>query len=73
MAGGQCLSYNMDRFTLSNNIENIDKVDYIWVNQDFKLDPSSILSKSKIDKVKSTKADVVYENKKTNTIIYKIR
>lgn len=73
MAGGQCLSYNMDRFTLSNNIENIDKVDYIWVNQDFKLDPRSILSKSEIDKVKSTKADVVYENKKTNTIIYKIK
>jgi len=63
---GQCLSYNIDR--LSNF--NLSQDDYVWVNQDFRLEPVSILDQATLQAVQRGFTPV-YNNTKTGTIIYK--
>lgn len=69
-AGGQCLSYNLNRLTLNPIMDNIDGADYIWVNQNFKLDRHSILSKQILKSVQSKDYKTVYYNKATGTTVY---
>ena len=38
VAGGQCMSYNLDRFTLNPAKGNFGKADYVFVNQNFNLE-----------------------------------
>lgn len=73
LAGGQCLSYKFDRQTLSPKLENIDNVDYIWINQNFRLDPKAIVQENILLKIKENNYKLVYENKQTSTIIYKVK
>lgn len=73
MAGGQCLSYNLYRFAYQPSLTNMDRVDYVWVNQNFRLDPSSILNTEEIIKLKSAEKDLVYENAGTGTRIYRTK
>ena len=73
MAGGQCLSYNLGRFAYQPSLTNMDNVDYVWVNRDFRLDPSSILNTEEIMKLESKEKDLVYENTGTGTRIYRIK
>jgi len=69
---GQCISYNIERQTLSPEIINLENADYVWVNQDFRLERMSILDKDFIEELDKRNAELVYENKKTKTRVYKI-
>ena len=73
MAGGQCMSFYFDRLTLWPKNENIEKVDYAFVNQDFKVD--ELRSKTPEDVLEEIRKNrkLVYENKETKTEIYKIK
>lgn len=70
LAGGQCISYNIDRQTL-NPGNSIQKVDYAFVNQDFNLDKRVPMDQDALDEVRE-KGDMIYENKKTKTKVYKL-
>ncbi|MBI1935542.1 glycosyltransferase family 39 protein [Candidatus Woesearchaeota archaeon] len=72
-AGGQCLSYNLNRFTLNPTEENINNADYIWVNQNFRLDMRSILDESSLKSLQSKNYRIAYLNKGTGTVIYAAR
>ncbi len=63
---GQCMSYNVHRF--SNY--NLDKADYVWVNQNFRLEPGSIVGQDALQQIERGFVPV-YENKKTGTFVYK--
>ena len=63
---GQCLSYNVHRF--SNY--DLSKADYAWVNQNFRLEPISVIEPDVLQKVQQDFAPV-YESNKTGTFIYK--
>ncbi len=69
--GYQCLSYNTNRFSIIPFPENIKKVDYIFVNQNFKLEGRSIVKGETLDTIKERDFEKVYNNPKTGTIIYK--
>ena len=77
MANGQCFPYNIERLALystSENIrENLENADYIWVNQNFKLDTFSSFDKQSLSIIQSGDYKAEYRNKKTGTIIYSIR
>ena len=66
-----CLAFNLDRLAYQNEPENLDKVDYVWVNKDFKLDRVSILNDDLLKKVETY--EIVYKNEKTGTSIYKTK
>jgi len=72
MTGSQCISYNIERQTVSPEISNLERADYIWVNQDFKLDRRAILSKDIIQQLNQKNSELIYENKETGTKVYKI-
>ena len=63
---GQCMSYNVHRF--SNY--NLNKVDYVWVNQNFRLEPGSIVPESKLQQIMED-FTLIYQNDATGTDIYK--
>ena len=69
----QCIPYNIERNSLFFSDENINKADYIWVNQNFKLDAYSILNEHALNTIRSRNYKVAYSNKKTGTAIYQIR
>ena len=62
---GQCLSYNVHRF--SNY--DLSKADYVWVNQDFRLEPISIVEPEVLQRVQQDFVPV-YESNSTGTMIY---
>lgn len=83
---GQCLAYHMNRYTyqeddrlkykaFEENLAYNKNISYVWVNQKFKLDPNEILDPSiaKIFEEQNSKYVKIYENNKTNTIIYKVK
>ena len=72
MAGGQCLSYNLNRFAYQSSLSNLDKADYVWVNQNFNLDNLAILDEDIIQEIDSENIKEVYTNSKTGTKVYKI-
>ncbi len=63
---GQCMSYNVHRF--SNY--NLEKADYAWVNQGFRVEPVSIVEPDILDRIERDFTPV-YESKKTGTVVYK--
>ncbi len=73
--GIQCLSYYLNRGTLEPKPENINKADYVWVNKNFKLEKSAIVTDEILEHMDKNKNDfeLVYENKKTSTSIYKVK
>lgn len=73
MAGGQCLSYYLNRQTLYPSEKNIAKLDYVWINQNFRLDKRSILDGNLLKIVEDNKLTIVYQNNRTKTTIYKIK
>ena len=72
MAGGQCLSYNIDRFAYQDSPDNLEKVKYAWVNQDFRLDKRVIMDASLLSEIRS-RGEIVYRNEKTKTEIYRLK
>ncbi len=72
-AGGQCLSYNLNRFTLNPTTDNIGKADYIWINQNFRLDMRSIFDEQALKLIKSKNYKIVYSNKATTTFVYEVK
>ncbi|MCH8003859.1 MAG: glycosyltransferase family 39 protein [Nanoarchaeota archaeon] len=72
MAGGQCLSYNLNRFSYQASSSNLNKADYVWVNQDFKLDRRTHVDNNLLSEIKG-KSEIVYKNDRTKTEIYRIK
>ncbi len=70
--GRQCLSYHLNRGTLDPKIENLKKADYIWENLNFNLEKRSIVPAEILNTAKDKGYNKVYENKKTETSVYKI-
>ena len=68
--GYQCFSYNTNRFSIIPYTENIKKADYIFVNQNFKLEPRSIVNAEILKTIKEENFNEIYKNKETGTIIY---
>ena len=73
MTGSQCISYNIERQTVSPIKENIEKADYIFVNQKFRLDNRAKLNNGIINELGKGDIDLVYENRNTETRIYSKR
>ncbi len=71
--GGQCIRFRTERPVLipAEDI-NSGKYDYIWLNQNFKLEPQSIMTKEQLDILSKKKLSLVYDNKKTGTKIYRV-
>ncbi len=72
IVGSQCIQYHIDRTSLFPSDLKTDNYNYIWVNQNFRLDKRSILSKEYLQEIESKNKDLVYENQKTSTKIYKL-
>ena len=72
MTGSQCISYNIERQTVSPIKENIEKADYIFVNQKFKLDKRARLDNDIINELNNKNMKIEFENQETGTKIYKI-
>jgi len=72
LLGSQCLPLRIDRKAVfpSTSISS-DKYGYIWINQNFKLEPQSILNEEHFIIVEDMDLDLVYENPKTGTRILK--
>ncbi|MBI2651794.1 glycosyltransferase family 39 protein [Candidatus Woesearchaeota archaeon] len=68
MAGGQCIPYNIERLSVSPNIENLKKSDYAFISQNFKLDKRVAINNTLLTEIK--KGKLVYKNNKTGTEIY---
>ncbi|HLC59851.1 MAG TPA: glycosyltransferase family 39 protein [Candidatus Nanoarchaeia archaeon] len=73
IANGQCIPYNIERTSLYFTGENLNKADYVWVNQNFFLDRRSILNDNELKELQSKNYNVAYSNKNTGTIIYTIK
>lgn len=72
IAGGQCLSYNLHRFTVNPTKDSFDNAEYAWANQKFVLDRRSILDAQSLKYLQSGKYKVVYSNGDTGTAIYSV-
>ena len=72
MASGQCIPYNINRQTIYPKANNLEKSDYIFVNQNFKLDRKTIIDNNLLSEIKG-KSQIIYKNDKTKTEIYKIK
>lgn len=73
IAHGQCVPYNIERASLYLNNENLQKADYVWVNQNFRLDRLSIFNDKQLNMLQSLSYPVVYSNKETGTIVHKTK
>jgi len=72
MAGGQCISYNIIRQTIDPDINNLEKADYVFINQNFRLDKKTPVDDKLLSEIRK-KSDIVYKNEKTKTEIYKLK
>lgn len=72
VSGSQCISYNINRQTASPNINNIKEADYVFVNQNFKLDRMAILEANTFQSLDKGNAKLSYENKATGSKVYRI-
>ncbi len=72
--GGQCIRFKSGRSVLYPEEEGLSSVnfDYVWVNQDFKLEPQSVMEEDDLSVIKSRGPVLVYSNAKTGTSIYKM-
>ncbi|MEK6983790.1 MAG: glycosyltransferase family 39 protein [Nanoarchaeota archaeon] len=70
--GGQCIHFRTDRKIIFPEEDiNSNNYDYVWINQDFALEPQSIMTKEELAVLSKKNLELVYDNKKTNTKIYK--
>ena len=69
LTGSQCVSYNIGRQTVAPEADNLEKADYVFANQNFRLDRMAVLNPAIAKKLDENKK--VYENKETGTKIYK--
>lgn len=72
ITASQCISYNIQRQTLSPYPENLENADYIFSNQNFKLDKLAILDGQILNSIKSNGYKMDYYNNKTGTSIYSV-
>jgi len=85
-APGQCFSYNFDRYTsqlwhdksewkkLGEGKAREKNISYLWVNQEFTLDPMSILPDDIFNNIKNSSLyELVYNNPETKTMIFKVK
>lgn len=63
---GQCLSYNIHR---PSNFD-LAKADYVWVNQNFRLEPVSVVEPEVLQQIQEN-FTAVYQNPATSTVIYR--
>ena len=70
LANGQCVPYNLERKSLFATDRNLGSADYIWINQNFRLDIRSILDEETLKSIRSKNYKITYSNKETGTIIY---
>ena len=71
--GGQCIRFRSERKILFAEEDiNSNNYDYVLVNQDFKLEPQSIMTKKQLDILSKKNLQLVYDNKKTNTKIHRV-
>lgn len=70
IANGQCVPYSIERTSLYSNEESLKRADYVWINQNFKLDRISILDDSALKSLQSKNYRIAYSNKETGTVIY---
>lgn len=69
----QCISYNIKRQTFTQATGNLEKADYIYVNQNFKLDKLTLMNEQMLKFIESNKYKIAYANNKTGTIIYNVK
>jgi 4-amino-4-deoxy-L-arabinose transferase-like glycosyltransferase len=72
LVGGQCIPYHIDRTSLFPSEISTGNYDYIWINQNFWLDKRSILTEEYLPEIESKNKELMYENKDTNTKIYRV-
>jgi len=72
LLGSQCVSYNINRQTVSPEIENLEKAAYVFVNQQFRLDKRAALKTDLLEKARN-KGQITYKNEKTKTEVYKTK
>ena len=72
ISSGQCISYYTHRQTYPAYSENIGKADYVWINQEFRLDTTSIIDDSLLQSIQQ-EGSLIYENEETLNSIYKIK
>jgi len=71
--GGQCIRFRTERkVVFAEEDINSNNYDYAWVNQNFRLEPQSIMTKEQLGILSKKNLQLVYDNKKTNTKIYRI-
>lgn len=66
---GQCISYNIERTAYHAVAKDIEKADYIWINNKFRLDRVIPIDDTVKSSIKSS--TLAYSNDKTGTLIYK--
>jgi hypothetical protein len=71
MTGSQCLSYNLARQTVHPSEEGLEKADYVFMNQDFRLDRLVIFDED-IARMIENEGELLYENQESRTKIFKI-
>ncbi|MBI2653388.1 glycosyltransferase family 39 protein [Candidatus Woesearchaeota archaeon] len=71
ISGSQCVSYHIGRQTISQKIINLEKADYAFVNQNFRLDNRAKIESDLLLEIKK-RGNIIYSNEKTKTEIYKI-
>lgn len=71
--GGQCIRFRTDRKVVYPEEDiNSGNYGYVWVNQNFKIEPQSIMTNEQLGILSKKNLQLIYDNKKTNTKIYKI-
>lgn len=71
--GGQCVRFRTDRKVLFPKEDiNSNNYDYVWVNQNFKLEPQSIMKKEQLKILENKSLELKYLNNRTGTSIYKV-
>ena len=71
--GGQCVQFRLGRETIfPTDLKENSKLDYVWINQNFKLEPQTILTDTQLKNIRGRNLELVYENSKTGTTIHKV-
>lgn len=71
--GGQCIRFRTERKILfPEDSMGSEEYDYVWVNQNFKLEPQSIMTSEQLDTLKRKNLRLAYKNAETATSIYKV-
>ena len=72
--GGQCIRFRAERSVLET-VEDVNSKNYgyVWLNQNFKLEPQSIMTENQLSILNKKNLELIYDNKKTDTKIYRIK